>query len=59
LFWAFFYEAEWVDLESGDEEYYPDLLNAGFYNDYLFYEECDVNSAYLIDVISLHITKGK
>ncbi|MFT5619890.1 MAG: hypothetical protein ACJAVH_000373 [Bacteroidia bacterium] len=59
MFWAYFYEAVVVDLESGDEEHYTDLLNAGFYNDYLFYVECDVTSAYLIDDISLHITKGK
>ncbi|MFT5828168.1 MAG: hypothetical protein ACI9AB_001124, partial [Urechidicola sp.] len=52
MFWAYFYEAVVVDLESGDEEHYTDLLNAGFYNDYLFYVECDVTSAYLIDDIS-------
>lgn len=54
-----FYEADVYHMTSGDEEHYTDLLNSGFYNDYLFYVECDVNSNYLIDDISLHITKGK
>lgn len=38
---------------------YEDLLNAGFYNNYLFYVACDLNSAYLIDNISLHIEDGR
>lgn len=56
---ADFYEADVFDMNTDTWDYYTDLLNAGFYNDYLFYVECDVNSSYLIDGISLSIQKGK
>lgn len=54
-----FYEADLVDLATSKSEYFTDLLNAGFYNNYLFYVECDVNSSYLIDNLTLTISKAK
>ena len=56
---ASFYGADVNDLATGDSEYLTDLLNAGFYNNYLFYVECDVNSSYLIDNLTLTIKKGE
>ena len=54
-----YYEAEVSNITSGDSDTYSDLLNAGFYNGYLFMVECDLNSNYLIDNLSLRIEKAE
>ncbi|MGB1248154.1 MAG: hypothetical protein ACPG4Z_04660 [Chitinophagales bacterium] len=48
-----FYEAEYLDIHTGEEESFSDLLNAGIYNNYFFYIECDVNTDQLINELTL------
>lgn len=54
-----YYEAEIYDFDKEESDYLEDLLNAGFYNDYLFYVECDINSSNLINDVTLYIENGK
>ena len=54
-----YYAADVTNLATNKSDRYTDLLNAGFYNNYLFYVECDVNVNYLIDNLTLTIKKAK
>ncbi len=54
-----YYEAEVYNFETEESDFLDDLLNAGFYNGYLFYVECAINSNGLINDISLYIENGK